>query len=88
MGAGCSILFDKALHKSRLKPECTMCLQPWASHPCGKHIPKDCKYCQQQASGDTATDNLDAAEEGDIDSRLVNITQENNAIKVQLNRSR
>ena len=84
MGARCSILFNKALHASGLELECTVCLQPWASHPWGKHIAKDCKSCWQQASGDTATDNLDPAEDSDIQSRLACITQENHAIKVQL----
>ena len=84
MGARYSILFDEALHTSGLTLECTVCLQPWASHPWGKHIPKDCKFHWQQASGDTATDDLDPAEEGDIHSRLMHITQENHAIKAQL----
>ena len=61
-----------------------MCLQPWASHSQGKHIPKDCKFHQQQSSGDTATDDLDPAEDGDIHSRLTRTTQENQVIKVQL----
>ena len=47
MGARCSILFDNVLYASRLEAECTVCLQPWASHPWGKHIAKDCKFCQQ-----------------------------------------
>ena len=83
-GARCSILFDKALHGSGLELECTVCLQPWGSHSWGKNIPKDCKFHWQQASGDTATDDLDPAEDGDVHSRLVPITQENQVIKVQL----
>ena len=84
MGARCSILFDKALHASRLELECTVCLQPWASHSWGKHIAKDCKFHCQQASGDAATDDLDLAEDSNIQSRLEHITQENHAIKAQL----
>ena len=83
-GARCSILSNEALNASGLKLECTVCLQPCTRHPQGKHIPKDCKFCQQQASGDTATDDLDPAEDGDIHSRLACITQENHAIKAQL----
>ena len=86
MGARCSILFDEASHTSRLELQCTVCQQPWASHPQGKHIAKDCKFCQQQASGDTATDDLDPAEDSDVQSRLACITQENHAIKVQLSK--
>ena len=84
MGPRCSILSDEALHASGLEPECTVCLQPQANHPRGKHIAKDCKFCHQQASGDTATDDLDLVEDGDIQSRLACITQENHAINVQL----
>ena len=83
-GAKCSILFDEASHTSGLKPECTVCLQPWGSHLQGKHIPKDCKFNWQQALGDMATDNLEPVEDGDVHSRLARITQENQAIKVQL----
>ena len=83
-GARCSILFDKALHTCGLKPDCTVCLQPWGSHSWGKNIPKDCKFCWQQSSGDTATDDLDPAEDEAIYSRLTCITQENQVIKVQL----
>ena len=83
-GASCSILFYKALHMSSLELECTVCLQPWGSHSWGKHILKDCKFCQQQASRDTATDGLDPAEDRDVHSRLARITQENHVIKVQL----
>ena len=84
MGPRCAILSDEASHASGLEPECTMCLQPWSSHPKGKHINKDCMFCQQQAPGDTATDELDSAEDSDIQSRLMCITQENHAIKAQL----
>ena len=83
-GARCSILFDEALHTSGLELECTVCLQPWGSHSQCKHIPKDCKFCWQQASGDTATDDLDPAEDRDVHSRLACTTQENQVIKVQL----
>ena len=76
-GARCSFLFDKESHTSGLKPECTVCLQHWGSHSQGKHIPKYCRFCQQQASGDTATD-------GDVHSRLACIAQENHVIKAQL----
>ena len=80
----CSILSDEALHASGLKLECTVCLQPWGSHYQGKHIPKDCMFCQQQASGDTATDDLNPTEDKDVHSRLACITQENQVIKAQL----
>ena len=83
-GARCSILFNEALHMSGLKLEYMVCLQPWATHSWGKHIPKDCKFHWQQSPGDTATDNLDPVEDGDIHSRLTHITQENQVIKVQL----
>ena len=83
-GAKCSILFDEATHSSGLEPECTACLQPWGSHLWGKHIPKDCKFCQQQAPGDTTTDDLEPAEDGNVYSRLAHITQENQVIKAQL----
>ena len=83
-GPRCSILSNEALHASGLEPECTICLQPWASHPRGKHITKECKFCHQQALGDTAPDNLDPAEESDVQSRLACITQENHIIKPQL----
>ena len=82
-GAKCSILFDEATHTSGLKPECTVCLQPWGSHQWGKHIPKDCKFHWQQALG-TATDDLEPVEDGDVHSRLAHITQENQVIKAQL----
>ena len=71
-------------HTSGLEPECTACLQPWSSHPKGKHITKECKFCWQQAPGDTASDELDSAEDSDIQSRLTRITQENHTIKAQL----
>ena len=78
------MLFDEATHASGLKPECTVCLQPWGNHSWGKHIPKDCKFCWQQALGDTATDDLEPAEDGDVHSRLACIMQENQVIKAQL----
>ena len=84
MGPRCTISSDEASHASSLEPECTMCLQPWASHPKGKHITKECKFCCQQAPGDTAPDDLDPAEDSDVQSRLACITQENHAIKAQL----
>ena len=84
MGPRCSILSDEASHTSGLEPECTVCLQPWASHPRGKHITKQCKFCHQQAMGDTAPDDLDLAEDCNVQSRLASITQENHAIKAQL----
>ena len=83
-GARCSILFDEAVHASGLEPECTVCLQPWGSHTWGKHIPKDCKFHQQQAPRDTATDDLEPAEDGDVHSSLTCIMQENQVIKAQL----
>ena len=84
MGARCSILFNEALHASRLNLECTVCQQPWASHSQAKHIPKDHKFCWKQSSGDTTTDDLDPAEDLDVHSRLACITQENHTIKAQL----
>ena len=69
---------------SGLKPECTVCLQPWGNHQQGKHIPKDCKFCQQQAPGDTTTDNLEPMKDEDVHSRPTHITQENQVIKAQL----
>ena len=84
MGLRCAILSDEASHASGLEPECTVCLEPWSSHPKGKHINKECKFCWQQAPGDTAPDELDSAEDSDIQSRLMHITQENHAIKAQL----
>ena len=83
-GGKCSILFSEATHASGLEPECTVCLQPWGSHPWGKHIPKDCKFCQQQALRDTATDDLEPVEDGDVHSRLACIMQKNQVIKAQL----
>ena len=83
MGPRCSILSNKALHASGLEPECTVCLLPWASHPRGKHITTECKFHCQQAPGDTAPDDLDLAEDSNIQSRLACITQENHAIKTQ-----
>ena len=84
MGPRCTILSDEASHASGLEPECTVCLQPWSSHPKRKHINKECKFCQQQAPGDTALDELDTAEDSDVQSRLMHITQKNHSIKAQL----
>ena len=80
----CAIMSDEASHASGLEPECTMCLQPWSSHPKGKHINKECKFSWQQAPRDTAPDELDSAEDSDVQSRLMYITQENHGIKAQL----
>ena len=63
-----------------------MCLQLWSSHPWGKHIPKDCRFCWQQALGDTATDDLEPVEDGDVHSRLAHNMQENQVIKAQLSK--
>ena len=84
MGPRCSILSNEASHASGLEPEYTICLQPWTSHPRGKHIAKDCKFHHQQAPRVTATDDLDPVEDSDIQSRLACITQENHTIKAQL----
>ena len=46
--------------------------------------PRSASFCQQQSSGDTATYDLDPAEDGHIHYRLARITQENHAIKAQL----
>ena len=81
MGPRC----DEASHASGLEPECTVCLQPWSSHPKGKHINKEYKFSQHQAPGDMAPDELDTVEDSNIQARLMCITQENNAIKAQLN---
>ena len=83
-GPRCSILFDETTHVSGRELECTVCLQPWSSHPQGKHISKDCKFCQQQAPGDPVADNLEQAEDGDVHTQLTRITQENQVIKAQL----
>ena len=84
MGPRCAILSNETSHTSGLEPECTVCLQPWSSDPKGKHINKECKFCQQQAPGDTAPDELDTVEDSNIQARLMCITQENHAIKAQL----
>ena len=84
MGPRCAILSAGASHASGLESECTICLQPWSSHPKGKHINKECKFCQQQAPGDTASDELDTAKNCNVQARLMCITQENHAIKAQL----
>ena len=83
-GSRCSILFDETIHALGWELECTVCLQPWSSHPQGKHIPKDCKFRQQQALGDSAADDPKQPDGGDIHTRLTRIMQENQAIKVQL----
>ena len=85
MGPRCAILSDESLHTSSLEPECTVCAQPWSSHPKGKHISKECKFRCQQALEDIAPDKLDSAEDSHIQARLMCITQENHAIKAQLN---
>ena len=84
VGPRWSILFDKATHALGHELEYTVCLQPWSGHPQGKHISKDCKFCQQQALEDSATDDLEQAEDGDIHTRLTHIMQKNQAIKAQL----
>ena len=66
------------------EPECTVCQLPWSSHPRGKHIPKDCKFCHQQAQGKLGEDELEQQEVGDVNARLSHITLENQAIKAQL----
>ena len=83
-GSWCSILFDETMHASGWEPECTVCLQPWGCHPQGKHIPKDCKFQQQQAPGDSVADDPEQPDDGDVHTRLTRITQENQAIRVQL----
>ena len=83
-GSQCSILLDETMHASGWEPECIVCLQPWSSHPRGKHIPKDCKFQHQQALGDSASDEPDQQDDRDVHTRLSRITQENQAIKVQL----
>ena len=72
------------MHASGQEPKCTVCLQPWSSHPWGKHIPKDCKFWWQQAPGDSAADDLEQPDNGDIHTRLNCIMQQNQAIKAQL----
>ena len=57
---------------------------PWASHLWGKHIAKDCMIHHQQVPRDMPTDDLELAEDSNVQSRLAHITQENHAIKVQL----
>ena len=72
------------MHTSGWEPECIVCLQPWSSHSWGKHIPKDCKFRQQQAPGDSVADEPEQSDDGDVHTRLTRIMQENQAIKVQL----
>ena len=57
------------------------CQLPWSR---GKHIPKDCKFCHQQALGEPGEDELEQQEVGDVHARLSRITLENQAIKAQL----
>ena len=80
----CSILFNEAIHASGKEPECTVCLLPWSGHPKGKHMPKDCKFCHQQAQGDLGEDEPEQQEDGDIHTRLSHMALENQAIKAQL----
>ena len=80
----CLILFDEAVHSSGMEPECTACQLPWSSHPRGKHIPKDCKFCHRQVQGEPGGDEQEHQEGGDVHARLSRITLENQAIKVQL----
>ena len=84
MGPRCTILSDESSHTSGIEPECTVCLQPWSSHPKGKQINKKCKFCQQQALGNIASDEMDPLEDNDIQAWLMCIMQENHAIKAQL----
>ena len=80
----CSILFDEAVHASGRDPECTVCQLPWSSHPRGKQIPKDCKFCCQQVQGEPGDDEPEQHEDGDVHARLSHIALENQAIKAQL----
>ena len=83
-GPRCLILFNEAVHSSGMEPECTVCQLPWSSHPRGKHIPKDCKFCHCQVQGELGEDKQEHQEEGDVHARLSCITLENQAIKAQL----
>ena len=85
MGPRCAILSDEGSQASGLEPECTVCAQPWPSHPKGKQINKDCKFRQQQAPRDIAPDDIEPPENIDIQARFSRLTQENLAIKAQLN---
>ena len=85
MGPRCDILSDKSSHACCLEPECTMCSQPWCSHPKGKQINKECEFHQQQVPGDIASDDMDPSEDNDVQAELMCITQKNHAIKAQLN---
>ena len=72
------------MHALGQEPECTVCLQPWSSHPWGKHIPKDCRFHQQQALVDPIADDLEQSDDGDVHTRLTCKMQENQAVKAQL----
>ena len=76
MGPQCSILFDEAVHTSGKEPECTVCPLLWSSHPREKHIPKDCKFCHQQAQGDPGEDEPEQQEDGDVHPRLSRVALE------------
>ena len=80
----CSILLEESSHASGLEPKCTMCAQPCSSHPKGKQINKECKFCWQQVPVDIASDEMDPLEANDIHMWLMHITQKNHAIKSQL----
>ena len=83
-GPHCSILFHEAMHSLGMDPECAVCQLPWSGHPRGKHIPKDCKFCRRQVQGEPGEDEQEHQEDGDVHSRLLRITLENQAIKAQL----
>ena len=80
-GPRCTILLDEGSHASALEPKCTMCTQPWSSHPKGKQITKECKFQWQQVPGDIATDEIDPTEDSDIQTQLMCIMQKNHTIK-------
>ena len=67
-----------------MEPECTVCQLPWSSHPRGKQIPKDCKFCRRSVQGEPGEDEPEPQEDGDIHARLSRITLENKEIKAQL----
>ena len=83
-GLQCLILFDKTMHASGRELECIVCLQPWSTHPRGKQILKDCKFCHQQAQGNLVDNELEQQDDGDVHAKLSHITIENQAIKAQL----
>ena len=83
-GPWCLILFVETTHTSGREPECVVCLQPWNTHPRGKQISKDCKFCHQQAQGNPVDDELEQQDNGDVHARLSGITIENQVIKAQL----